>query len=101
MNAWNKWTHRREEWENNNTRETSKIYGNKNFKCTELKENKNGMRELKKNQRKITRDKLSKPKKLSSYKNINKSYNNSTQKLTAHTQPKVDLETTEILKIEP
>lgn len=65
MNVWSKWTHRREEWENNNTRETSKIYGNKNSRCIELKENKNGMKELRKNKRNPIRDKLSKPRKLS------------------------------------
>jgi len=65
MNVWNRWTPRREEWENYNTRETSKNYGNKNSRCIEPKENKNGTREHKKITRKTTRDKLSQPKKRS------------------------------------
>ena len=59
---------KREEWENNNTKEILKNYGNKNFKYTELKENKNGQREHKKNRKKHSNNKLLLKKKKDFYK---------------------------------
>lgn len=45
MSVWSKWTPKREEWENNSTKETSNNYGKKNFLYIVSKENKNGKRE--------------------------------------------------------
>jgi len=45
MNAWNRWMHKKEEWENYSIKEISNNYGKKNLLYIVHKENKNGLKD--------------------------------------------------------
>jgi len=93
MSVWSKWMLRREEWENNSTREKSKDFGKKNWRSIEYKENKNTRKDARLPRSKISKNKQSKPKKRDCYGSMQTSSITSTPKLLALTvQAKVDIE---------